>query len=39
MPDKIDSYANWDSEGYLSEVDVRYPKGLHDYHNDFLFMC
>ena len=25
--------------GYLLEVDVRYPKKLHDYHNDLLFMC
>ena len=37
--DKIDSYANWDSEGYLLEVDVRYSKELHDLHNDLLFMC
>ena len=38
-PDKIDSYANWDSEGYLLEVDVRYPMELHDLHNDLTFMC
>ena len=39
MPDKIDSYASWDSEGYLSEVDVRYPKELDDFHNNLPFMC
>ena len=39
MPDKIDSYENWDNEGYLSKVNVRCPKELHNYHNDLLFMC
>ena len=38
-PDKIDSYANCDSEGYLLEVDVKYRKELHNSHNDLPFMC
>ena len=25
--------------GYLLEVDVSYPKELHDLHNDIPFMC
>ena len=25
--------------GYLLEIDVSYPKELHDLHNDLLFMC
>ena len=33
-PDKVDGFANCDSEGYLLEVDVKYPKELHDSHND-----
>ena len=27
------------SYGCLLDVDVRYPKNLHDYHNDLPFMC
>ena len=38
MPDEIDSYANCDNEGYPLEVDVKYPKELHDSHNDLPFM-
>ena len=37
-PDKIDSYANR-NKGYLLAVDVKYPKELHDSHNDLPFMC
>ena len=31
---------NTDScHGYLPEVDVNYPKELHDHHNNLPFMC
>ena len=36
--DVINSLVNTD-HGYLLEVDVNYPKELHDYHNDLPFMC
>ena len=39
MPDDIDTYANCENEGYLLEVDVKYPKKLHNLHNDLPFMC
>ena len=26
-------------KGYILQVDVAYPRGLHDYHNDLPFMC
>ena len=38
-PDHIDFHANCENNGYLLEVDVRYPKELHDLHNDLPFMC
>ena len=39
MPDTIDNYVNCDSKGYLLVVDVKYPKELHDLHNDLPFVC
>ena len=35
----IEELAAKKNYGYLLEVDVRYPKSLHDYHNDLPFMC
>ena len=36
MPDEI---AECSDKGYLLEVDVKYPKELHDLHNNLPFMC
>ena len=35
----INELAKWEDCGYLLEVDVAYPRKLHDYHNDLPFMC
>ena len=37
-PNKIGRLAKHGSKGYLLEVDVKYPKKLHDLHNDLPFM-
>ena len=37
-PEEIARLAKSGSKGYLLEVDVKYPKELHDLHNDLLFM-
>ena len=38
-PDEIGRLAKRGSKGYLLEVDAKYPKELHDLHNDLPFMC
>ena len=38
-PDEISELANHSEKGYLLEVDIAYPRQLHDYHNDLPFMC
>ena len=37
--EKIGRLAKRGSKGYLLEVDVKYPEGLHNLHNDLPFMC
>ena len=38
-PNKISELATRTDKGYVLEVDVSYPKDLHDSHNDLPFMC
>ena len=35
----VDELAKRKDHGYLLEVDVAYPRKLHDYHNDLPIMC
>ena len=35
----VNELAKCKDHGYLLEVDVAYPRKLHDYHNDLPFMC
>ena len=36
---EIRKLAKCKDKGYLLEDDVKYPKELHDSHNDLPFMC
>ena len=38
-PNEISELATGTDKGYIPEVDVSYPKDLHDSHNDLPFMC
>ena len=38
-PDEIDELVSHKDCGYLLEVDVAYPRELHDYQNALPFMC
>ena len=38
-PNEISELATRTDKGYLQEVDVSYPKDLHNSHNDLPFMC
>ena len=37
--EEISKLAKLENKGNLLEVDVKYPKELHDSHNDLPFMC
>ena len=38
-PDEVSKLANHSEKGYLLEVDIAYPRELHNYHNNLPFMC
>ena len=38
-PDEVSELVSNKDKGYLLQVDVAYPRELHDYHNDPPFMC
>ena len=38
-PNEVRELAARTDKGYLLEVDVSYPRELHDPHNDLSFMC
>ena len=38
-PNEISELATRTDKGYVLDVDVSYPKDLHDSHNDLQFMC
>ena len=38
-PNEISELAARTDKGYILEVDVSYPRDLHDSHNDLPFMC
>ena len=38
-PNETRKLAKREDKGYLLEVDVSYLRDLHDFHNDFPFMC
>ena len=38
-PNEVESLMRHTDKGYLLEVDVSYPRELHDSHNDLPFMC
>ena len=39
VPNEISELATRTDKGYILEVDVSYPKELHNPHNDLPFMC
>ena len=38
-PEKTHELVKKDKRGYLLEVDVKYPKGLHENHNELPFLA